>query len=331
MRTLLLFIFFSFAVGHGQTVPTNVLLTDKKISGNADKTSIIKIDIDSGEKTTYSIVVNYVGYFEYQFPTPLKISDKPISIWAEYEDGKKSEILKLTPKTDSQLLNDITSGKTTLPFKKLPEVKEEPAKDTIPKILNPEMFGIQQANTTFKYKTTIINTNFTIPVARFNTIKNSEANSKVGDIILFNSIGAGVGISWGEMEKTVDKNSETVNSDFSSSCGIHLGVLFSAGSGAESKNVFAPTVSFSVLDFQVGYGYELGTLEAGQKRDFWTIAYAIPLAKLVKGKHLVIASSKGYNSTNPLQIEDNTDKSTNRSLYKNSFLSKIKKTIWGYF
>lgn len=328
MKTLLLFIFFSFAVGYGQTVPTNVLLTEKQISGNADKTSVIKIDIDGGEKATYSIVVNYIGYFEFQFPTPLKITDKPISIWAENEDGKKSEILKLIPKTDSQLLTEITVGKVTLPFKKLPPVVEE---QKAPKIDNPEMYGIQPPNSTFKYKTTIINTNFTIPVARFNTIKNSEANSKVGDIILFNSIGAGVGISWGEMEKTVDKNSETVNSDFTSSCGFHLGVLFSAGSGAESKNVFAPTVSLSVLDFQVGYGYELGTLEVGQKRDFWTIAYAIPIAKLVKGKHLVFASSKGYNSTNPLLKEDNTDESTNKTTYKTHWLSKIKKTIWGYF
>lgn len=331
MKKLLLLFFFSFTVVYGQTKPTNVLLTDKQISGNADKTTVIKIDVDGGDKATYSIVVNYNNYFEFQFPTPLKITDKTISIWAENEDGKKSEFLHYIPKTDSQLLSDITTGNATLPLKKLPVPKPEPAKDTIPKILNPEMFGIQPPNTTFKYKTTIINTNFTIPVARFNTIKNSEANSKVGDIILFNSIGAGVGISWGEMEKTVDKNSDPVNSDFSSSCGIHLGVLFSAGSGAESKNVFAPTFSLSVLDFQVGYGYELGTLEAGQKRDFWTIAYAIPLAKLVKGKHLVIASSKGYNSTNPLQIEDNTDKSTNKTSYNNSWLSKIKKTIWGYF
>lgn len=331
MKTLLLLLFFSFAIGYSQTVPTNVLLTDKQISGNADKTSVIKIDINGGEKETDSIVVNHIGYFEFKFPKPLKITDKPISIWAENEDGKKSEVLKLKPKTDYQLLNDITSGKVSLPFKKLPPVVEEPAKDTIPKILNPEMFGIQPPNTTFKYKTTIINTNFTIPVARFNTIKNSEANSKVGDIILFNSIGAGVGISWGEMEKTVDKNSDPVNSDFSSSCGIHLGVLFSAGSGAESKNVFAPTFSLSVLDFQVGYGYELGTLEAGQKRDFWTIAYAIPIAKLVKGKHLVFASSKGYNSTNPLQLEDDSEKSTDKTTHKIHWLSKIKKTIWGYF
>lgn len=317
-KITLLLLLFSITIGYSQTVPTNVILSEKQISGNADKTSVIKIDIEGGEKATYTIVVNYIGYFEYQFPTPLKIADKPISIWAENEIGKKSKVLKLNPKTDSQLLADITAGKVTLPFKKLPPVEDliiEQVIDTTFK--NPQLSDVQPKNTTYKFKTKIINTNFTIPVARFNTIKNSEANSKVGDIILFNSIGAGVGVSWGELERSTNEYFETINSDFTSTFGIHLGVLFSAGSGEESKNVFAPTLSFSILDFQVGYGYELGTIETGQKRDFWTIAYAIPLSKLVKGKYYVLRSSKGYNSKNPFpKTKDGEEE---------------KKKIWGYF
>lgn len=309
MKALLLFIFFSFAVGYSQTVPTNVLLTEKQISGNADKTSVVKIDVDGGDKATYTIVVNYIGYFEFQFPTPLKITEKPIFIWAENEDGKKSEILKLIPKTDSQLLTEITAGKITLPFKKLPPVVEEPQ---APTLVNPEINDLQPKNSTYKFKTSIFNTNFTIPVARFNTVKDSDSNSKVGDIILFNSIGAGVGYSWGELERTTNENNETVSSEFTSTFGLHLGVLFSAGSGEESKNVFAPTISFSILDFQVGYGYELGTIEANQKRDFWTIAYAIPLSKLIKGKYYVVKASKGYNAKNPLPpiVEGEDEKKT---------------------
>jgi len=312
--TLLLLSFLSLGIGYSQTTPTNVLLSEKQISGNADKTSVIKVDIEDGEKATYTIVVNYIGYFEYQFPTPLKITDKPISIWAENEDGKKSKKLKLIPKTDSQLLTDITAGKAMLPFKKLPPVIEQVIDTTFK---NPKLSDVQLKNTTYKFKTKIINTNFTIPVARFNTVRDSESNSKVGDIILFNSIGAGVGVSWGELERSTNENYETINSDFTSTFGIHLGVLFSAGSGEESKNVFAPTLSLSVLDFQVGYGYELGTIETGQKRHFWTIAYAIPLSKLVKGKYYVLTSSKGYNSKNPFP--------------KTKKGEEEKETIWGYF
>lgn len=47
-----------------------------------------------------------------------------------------------------------------------------------------------------------------------------------------------------------------------------------------------------------------------QKRDFFTIAYAIPLSKLIRGKYFIRSSSKGYNSTNPLPLieEEAVDK-----------------------
>lgn len=306
MRFYFYFFLFMFSYGYSQDKPTNIILSDKQIIGNADKTTVIKIDTTGGDKAVYSIIVNYVGYFEYKFPKPLKLNDKQISLWAETYDGKKSELIKISPKSESDILNDITNGTLTLPNKILKE--QEPIIEVKPKILNPEIFDIQPKNSTYKFKTSIINTNFTIPVARFNTVSDSETSSKVGDIILFNSIGAGVGYSWGELERTTNENNETVNSDFTSTFGIHLGVLFSAGSGQESKNVFAPTVSFSILDFQVGYGYELGTIETGQKRDFWTVAYAIPISKLIKGKYYVVKSSKGYNSTNPLQVDEDGKK-----------------------
>lgn len=288
MRTTILFIFlFTFTISYCQNTPTNVILTDKQISGNADKESVIKIDINNDAKADYTIVVNYVGYFEFQFPSAISTSTQ-VLIWAENESGKTSPQLNKTTKTDTEILSEITSGKISVPLKALP----------IPTltVINPQINEVQPASTTFKFKTTIINTNFTIPVARFNTVSDSDSKSKVGDIILFNSIGAGFGISGGELERTTNSNNEIINSEFTSSFAFNIGVLFSAGSGVESKNVFAPTVSFGILDFQIGYGYELGTMEVGQKRDFWTIAYAIPLSKLIKGKFYVIAASKGYNS-----------------------------------
>jgi hypothetical protein len=135
-------------------------------------------------------------------------------------------------------------------------------------------------NTKITYKATILNTNFSIPIARFNFSKNDSLNK--GNIQLFNSIGAGFGISWGRMTDYRDENGELENSDFANTFSIHGGILFSAGN---NNNVFAPVLSLGLLDFQLGLGYELGNISKNQKRGFITIGYAIPLYKLTKGKY----------------------------------------------
>lgn len=142
-------------------------------------------------------------------------------------------------------------------------------------------------NKTIKYKATIWNTNFSIPIARFNFTKDND--TKFGDIQMFNSIGAGFGKSWGTMTDYRDENGDLENSDFVNSFSIHGGFLFSAGT--EDNNVFAPVLTIGVLDFQLGFGVELGTIKEDQERVFLTLGYAIPLYKLTKGKYLF--SKKG--------------------------------------
>ena len=144
-------------------------------------------------------------------------------------------------------------------------------------------------NSKITYKATIWNTNFSIPIARFNFKKDDD--TKLGDIQLFNSIGAGFGMSWGTMIDYRDENGELENSDFSNSFSLHGGFLFSAGS--ENNNVFAPVLTFGFLDFQLGIGLELGTLQENQRRGFLTLGYAIPLYKLTKGKYLFYKNRKG--------------------------------------
>lgn len=330
-KTLQFFFIFAMTVSYGQVknglnkssstryfdftefTLSNVILTDKQISGNADKTTVIKVDVNSDNVADYTIIVNYVGYFEYKFQSPIPFSTI-VMIWSENQAGIKVEELKLYPKSEADILEGLRSGKITLPVSKLPteELTEE---DIKPVGINPEFNELQPKSTTYKYKVTIINTNFTIPLARFNLTKKSTEKDKIGDILLFNSIGAGFGVSWGELERTTNDKSEVINSEFTNSFGLHLGALFSAGSGEDAKNVFAPTLSFSVLDFQFGYGYELGTLSEGQKKGFFTLAYAIPLSKLIRGKYYVATASQGYNSTNPL-LETDTTTNTKRSNWK---------------
>ncbi|WP_017257881.1 hypothetical protein [Pedobacter arcticus] len=149
-------------------------------------------------------------------------------------------------------------------------------------------------NKTIKYKATIWNTNFSIPIARFNFTKNDD-NNKFGDIQMFNSIGAGFGKSWGTMTDFRDEKGDLENSDFANSFSIHGGFLFSAGN---EQNVFAPVLTFGVLDFQLGFGVELGTIKADQERAFITLGYAIPLYKLIKGKYLFSKKGRILNEIN---------------------------------
>lgn len=148
------------------------------------------------------------------------------------------------------------------------------------------------ANTKITYKATINNTNFTVPVARFNF--GNEDDSE-GNVVLFNSIGAGFGISWGKLDEIRNGSGEIVATDFRNTISIHGGVLFSASSGDNGNNVFAPVISLGLLDFQLGVGYELGTVTENQDNFFLTIGYAIPLYKLTKTKFYVRKKSRVLN------------------------------------
>jgi len=153
------------------------------------------------------------------------------------------------------------------------------------------------ANSTIIYTATILNTKFSIPIARFNFKKNDV--NKQGDILLFNSIGAGFGISGGRMLESRNSNGELVNTEFKNTLGFHLGILFSAGSGDGNANVFAPTATVSILDFQLGIGYELGSLNENQRPLFLTLGYAIPLYKLLNTQYWFLRRGPIMNEVMP--------------------------------
>lgn len=148
-------------------------------------------------------------------------------------------------------------------------------------------------STVATYKRTIVNTNFTIPVARFDITKpeyDSSGNlisDTKGSISLFSSFGFGIGICGGRSEVTRDSNGIIIDDSFSNTFGVYLGVLYQATTGENQKNVFAPTLSLSVLDIQVGIGYDYGKVPQNQERTFITVSYGIPLFKLFKTNHRV--------------------------------------------
>lgn len=152
-----------------------------------------------------------------------------------------------------------------------------------------ELFSNQKV----EYKATIMNTNFTIPMVRFNIAKGEGADDREGNVELFNSIGAGISRSKGRITEIRDGNGEIIDTKFENTWGYGFGVLFSASSTeGENRNVFAPMVFLNVLDLQLGYGLELGTRSVGQRRGFFAVAYAIPLYKLFKGNFRVLKKSE---------------------------------------
>ncbi|PTX61030.1 hypothetical protein C8N46_105186 [Kordia periserrulae] len=236
-----------------QTNPVVHFSSPNLVKGIGQIGNIIYISTDSDFNPEYEVKVNEEGEFECKFSPPLTVGDN-IILWAE---NSKNEI-------SQKVLSKIEQSEVIL------------------NTLNEERFSnFSLSGKTISYKATIWNTNFSVPLARFNFTKND--NQKEGDILLFNSIGAGFGISCGELRETRDIGNSIIDQEFVSTFGIHLGFLFSAGTGDDTQNVFAPTLNISVLDFQLGIGYELGTLSENQKPVFLTLSYAIPLYKLKKG------------------------------------------------
>lgn len=143
------------------------------------------------------------------------------------------------------------------------------------------------ANQIKEYKAQVISTNFTVPIIRFNPIDKKSTGAptdRKGNVSFFNSIGAGVGYYWGRLTEVTDVNGKVINTEMDNTFGIQTGFLFAANSsGTNSSNIFAWTFGISLLNFQIGYGYEFGTVNANEKRGFLTLAYGIPISKLMRG------------------------------------------------
>lgn len=257
-----------------QTNPQIIFASPERIEGFAEIGSTIEISTDSDFTSEHQITVNNKGEFKFSFPSLMTVGDN-IIVWSVGTNQNISQRILVKIEHPNSILQNLNDNL----------------------LRNHDFKNAVATGRTVKYKVTIWNTNFSIPLARFNFTKNTT--QKAGDLMLFNSIGAGFGISAGELSETRDLQGHIVNQEFINTFGIHLGFLFSAGTGDDTNNVFAPTLNFSVLDFQIGIGYELGTLSENQRATFLTLSYAIPLYKLKKGGFWIWKNAKPI--TNPNQ------------------------------
>lgn len=286
--TLLIMLNLCFA----QDKPKIKYVSATKILGTCNNGSVIHVEFE--KNSDKSIVVEKTnvfdnGNFVFSFTTNevRKKGDK-VRIWATY-NKRFGESKKDDSDSEIYLVEDDSEIIIRLANEANKKTERESNLDSILakiNILKTEKKALR--NTTLTYKTSIWSTNFNIPLVRFNRVENDD--TKHGDILVFNSIGAGLGYYLGRLERTRDDRGEIINEEFSNSFGITIGALFSAGTGEDTKNVFAPTLNISTLDFQIGYGYELGTLSQSQRRGFFTLSYAIPLYKLFKKSYRVSRS-----------------------------------------
>jgi len=164
-----------------------------------------------------------------------------------------------------------------------------------------------------RYTASVLSTNFTVPLVRVNFLNNKASGSNaLASTSFLNAAGAGFTYAWGEIDQTLDKTGNVASTSFNNQFGFQLGFLFAANTASgssstttasttttttQSSAIFAIMAGVSILNIQIGGGYEFGTLSTGQKRGFMTIAYAIPISSLVSG---------GYKIFHPIAISGNT-------------------------
>ena len=135
-----------------------------------------------------------------------------------------------------------------------------------------------------QFKAWVLNTDFNLPAIRFTPFYPAyrDRNHSMGRLSVFNSVGAGFSLNRGIFTELVDadKPENVISSQMKNRFGVHLGMLFSYPNDSLKSFVFAPTIGLQLLDIQFGLGYELGTVQTGERRMFYTLAYRIPIKKL---------------------------------------------------
>ncbi len=145
-------------------------------------------------------------------------------------------------------------------------------------------------------KVTSIHTDFIVPVSRFTILSQPESDGSRGRLLLFQSLGAGITIQRGHLRRVYDQSDagKMISQQLQRRLGLQIGLLFGTRQlDQEVKTQFAPTVGVVLLDFHIGYGYELGAKSESETSHFVTVSYGIPLQRLSDAKGLLVPSSRG--------------------------------------
>lgn len=142
-----------------------------------------------------------------------------------------------------------------------------------------------------------LNSNLNSPIVRFNIESFRAYREKLGSIEYFGSAGAGIGISYGKIKIKTNSTTSIRNNPSDENeiqmrnlIGFNAGFIFSkSGDELTKRTIFAPVICFQLLDFQIGYGYELGDVANTAHRSFITISYGISINKLTDAGSFLIS------------------------------------------
>ncbi|MFY7666808.1 hypothetical protein [Flavobacterium sp.] len=178
-KFLLLFTILFCELLYSQINPQITVLTTTLIAGRAEAGAIVYIDTDGKGSEEFKLTIDKTGKFSQTF-APALISGNFVIIWSEnLADGLSSKVAHII-KTDAELIAELINP-TNIKADEATLVEKMRAQD------------LSLANSVLTYQTGILNTNFSIPVARFNLSK--DDTTAKGNVSLFSSIGAGIGLS----------------------------------------------------------------------------------------------------------------------------------------
>jgi len=253
-----------FLTASSQNQPIVSACTTTQVLGTAENNTTVHIDTDNDGNANFNINVTN-GTFRQAFVPPLT-AGQYIVVWGENASHINTPRIAYTIITDAQALQNHLS---LVPSSN--NLKELDAAD-------PSRPDVRDT-----YKTSIWNTVFSVPIVRANQSRNEPLTE--AHVSLFSSVGAGFGYSLGRLEVVRNHDGKVTNEEFFNRIGLHIGILYSSATGEETTNVIAGVLNLSILDVQIGAGYEAGTITPNQKRIFFTFSYAIPLYRLTKVNH----------------------------------------------
>lgn len=162
MKKVCFLIVLVSSIVKAQNSPIIFASTDTFIEGQAEPNLTIHASTDGDFTSDSNAAAGIDGSFNITYVAALASTITVVYVWTVDANGKRSQYIAVPVETAQSILNKIGNPST-----------------------NPYEIGAPKGKK-ITYKATIMNTNFSVPIARFNFTSNSEVDKK-GDIVLFNS------------------------------------------------------------------------------------------------------------------------------------------------
>ncbi len=132
----------------------------------------------------------------------------------------------------------------------------------------------------------ILTSAINLPAAKFHLANKTVNPDVAGQLELFSAFGVGMSLNYGKTKFVKDLSTDQILNDkteFANLIGMQMGILYSSKIDAFNQtniNDFSIFSGISILDFQLGIGYELGASHLETTGWFVSASYGIPIHKV---------------------------------------------------